>query len=249
MTTTIFCTIADMKDIHIGVRIKELRERAGMEMSQSDLARSLGITPQAVQKWEDGKSAPRHAKLRDLASALSTNVQELIRGTDLEGIADSNGQKVVSGGRVFPLKGARANAPKDKRGLVPLISWEQAAEWGLKVETQNAEAEDWLRCPFNHGSEAFILEVAGESNFDPSGPKSYSPGEFIAVDPSREPTNRSMIVVRLDREERATLKQLLMDEGGTRLLRALNPTWPNRIMPMPEGGRIVGVVIGKWVPE
>jgi SOS-response transcriptional repressor LexA len=58
-----------------------------------------------------------------------------------------------------------------------------------------------------------------------------------------------MVVVRIDREERATLKQLLMDEGGTRLLRVLNPNWPNRVSPMPENGRIVGVVIGKWVPE
>jgi SOS-response transcriptional repressor LexA len=238
-----------MTPIHIGVRIRELRERTEIEMSQSDLARALGITPQAVQKWEDGKSAPRTNKLQDLAAALSTSVRELVRGTELEQIADSDARKVVSGGRVFPLRGAKANAPKDRRGLVPLISWEQAAEWGLKVNTQNADADDWLRCPFDHGSEAFITEIAGESNFDPGGQKSYAPGEFIAVDPMREPVNRSMVVVRFDREERATLKQLLMDEGGTRLLHSLNPSWPDRTKRMPENARIVGVVIGKWVPE
>lgn len=238
-----------MNRIHIGARIRELRERAEIQMSQSDLARALAITPQAVQKWEDGKSAPRTNKLQDLAAALSTSVRELVRGTELEQIADSDAKNDVSSGRVFPLRGAKSDAPKDKRGLLPLISWEQAAEWGLKVNTQNADAEDWLRCPFDHSSEAFITEIAGESNFDPSGPKSYAPGEFIAVDPMREAVNRSMVVVRVDREERATLKQLLMDESGTRLLRSLNPSWPDRTVRMPENARIVGVVIGKWVPE
>ena len=34
-------------------RIKELREAAGL--SQSELARRVGVTPQAVQQLEDGK--------------------------------------------------------------------------------------------------------------------------------------------------------------------------------------------------
>ncbi len=249
MTTTVFCTIADMKVIHIGARIKELREGLELKTNQSDLARSLGVTPQAVQKWEDEKAAPRRNKVSDIAKALNTSVRDLVRGTDWEEFADSTTQKVVSGSRVAPLERPRSVAPRDKRGLVPHISWEQAAEWGQKVTTQNADAEDWLKCPFDHGTEAFVLEIAGESNYDPGGPKSYAPGELIYVDPSRAPANRSMVVVRLDREERATLKQLLMDEGGTRLLRSLNPNWPNRVIPMPEGARMVGVVIGKWVSE
>lgn len=250
LPTTSFCIIPPMNPVHIGVRIREAREAAGL--SQSDLARALvpPVRPQAVQKWEALLSAPRNDKLQQIADALNTTVRLLIRGTDLEGLADSEGIKVVSSGRVFPLKGARASAPKDKRGLVPLLSWEQAVNWGQTLNTSNIEeAEDWLRCPFNHGPEAFILEVAGESNYDPTGTKSYAPGEFIAVDPARPPANRSMVVVRVDHEERAQLKQLLMDESGTRLLKSLNPAWPNRVLGMPEGSRIVGVVIGKWVPE
>lgn len=246
--TTKFCIMRPMSQIHIGVRIRECRDK--VEFSQSDLARSIGVKPQAVQKWEAGLSSPKNERLQQIADVLSTSVRELIRGTDLEGIADSDGAKVVSGGKVFPLKGARRGAPKDRRGLVPLLSWEQAVNWGQTLNSNNVEeAEDWLRCPFNHGTEAFILEVAGESNYDPTGPKSYAPGEFIAVDPAREPVNRSMVVVRVDHEERATFKQLLMDESGLRILKALNPNWPGRPAPLPEGSRIIGVVIGKWVPE
>lgn len=246
-STTDFCTIRGMSEITIGTRIKEQRIRIGL--NQSELGRALGISPQAVQKWEDGKSSPRNNKLPELAAALSTSVRELIRGTTLEGIADSNVKNNVIEGKVAPLRSARRGAPPERNGLVPLISWEQAAEWGQKVNTENVDAEDWLRCPFDHGQEAFVAEVTGESNYDPSGPKSYAPGELVYVDPSKPPANRSMVVVRVDREERATLKQLLMDEGGTRLLRSLNPNWPNRVAPMPENARVVGVVLGKWVPE
>lgn len=247
-STTGFCTIRGMSDINIGTRIREQRIRVGL--NQSELGRALGISPQAVQKWEDGKSSPRNNKLPELAAALSTSVRELIRGTALEGIAESDGKKDVSGGRVFPHRSAKHGASKERSGLVPLISWEQAAEWGQKLTTENVEAEDWLRCPFDHGSEAFVAEVTGESNYDPGGPKSYAPGELVYVDPAREVANRSMVVVRIDREERATLKQVLMDEGGTRLLRTLNPNWPtHKATPLPEAARIVGVVIGKWVPE
>lgn len=135
-------------------------------------------------------------------------------------------------------------------GRLPLISWIQAGEWGEIVDNfQPGDAEDWIPCPFSHGPNAFILRVAGFSMYNPGGDKSYSPGEFIAVDPRIEPQNKKMVVAKIDEEETATFKQLLIDEDGTYLLQALNPAWPTRIMPMPPGSRIVGVVIGKWVPE
>lgn len=135
-------------------------------------------------------------------------------------------------------------------GLLPLISDVQAGNWSEIVDNfQPGDAEDWIPCPFKHGPNAFILRVAGVSMFNPGGEKSYAPGDFIAVDPQVEPLNRRMVVAKIDHEERATFKQLIIEPDGTHLLQALNPAWPNRLMPMPEGSRIVGVVIGKWTPE
>ncbi|UUX38861.1 XRE family transcriptional regulator [Burkholderia contaminans] len=229
-------------------RLKELRERAGI--NQSDLGRAIGVSPQAVQKWEAGLTVPRESKRKQIAAALSTSSTDLVRGTELEIVAESSSRNDVSGGRVFPLRSARGGAPRAENGFIPLISWMQAANWGPAMGNIGPEeVQDWLRCPFDHGPDAFVLEIAGESNFDPGGAKSYAPGELIYVDPARKPANRSMVVVRLDQEERAQLRQLLMDEGGVRLLKVLNPTWPTPMMVMPEGARIVGVVIGKWVSE
>lgn len=248
MITTGFCNIPTMKTPLFAARLKALRDLVGL--NQSDIARALGIKPQAVQKWEAGLTAPRRSKLKTLSAALSTSIAELIKGTELEEFPESGSQSASNTSKVFPLRRTRGDAPKTESGFLPLISWVQAVEWGPTMGNfKPEEAGDWIRCPFDHGPAAFILEVAGESNYDPTGPKSYAPGDFIAVDPAREANNRSMVVVRIDGEERAQLKQMLTDESGLRLLRALNPHWPGNPVPLPSGARIIGVVIGKWVPE
>ena len=43
-------------------------------------------------------------------------------------------------------------------------------------------------------------------------------------------------------------KQLLI-EDGRKLLKALNPEWAPRYIPINGNATITGVVIGKWVPE
>jgi len=49
-------------------RIAEARAAAGL--TQSELARRLGIRPQSVQSWESGVSAPRARRLSEVAAVL-----------------------------------------------------------------------------------------------------------------------------------------------------------------------------------
>lgn len=62
----------------LGQRIARKREQAGL--NQSELARRLSVTPQAVQKWESEVSVPRGKRLDDIAAALSTSVAYLVTG-------------------------------------------------------------------------------------------------------------------------------------------------------------------------
>lgn len=52
----------------IGNRIAEARQKAGL--SQSELARQLGIRPQSVQAWESGQTAPRARRIAEVAEVL-----------------------------------------------------------------------------------------------------------------------------------------------------------------------------------
>lgn len=50
--------------------------------SQSELARIMGLSPQAVQGWESGRSAPRNAKLFTLSQHLGVTVESLMGEDD-----------------------------------------------------------------------------------------------------------------------------------------------------------------------
>lgn len=56
-------------------KFKAIRE--SLNMTQKDIAERLSITPQAIQKWEDGLSAPRKPKIYKLAELLHCKVSDL----------------------------------------------------------------------------------------------------------------------------------------------------------------------------
>lgn len=57
------------------MRIRELRERLGI--SQSELARRMGVKHTSVIQWETGKTMPTADKLPRLASILEVTIDEL----------------------------------------------------------------------------------------------------------------------------------------------------------------------------
>ena len=132
--------------------------------------------------------------------------------------------------------------------MIPLISWVQAGNWSEVVDLRSVDEEQrWEPCPASHSGYAFALKVRGESMYDPSGPASFSDGDIIHVDPKRQPENKSLVVVHCNSETEATFKQLII-EGDQYMLKALNPSWPDRIKKMPEDAEICGVVIGRYTP-
>ena len=79
----------------LGVRIAALR--ATQNMKQNDLAECLGVSAQAVSKWENDVSAPDISMLPALADVLSVSVDELLTGEkkqpDVRVVEQSNGTK------------------------------------------------------------------------------------------------------------------------------------------------------------
>ena len=66
---------------------KRIRQaRLASEMSQSELARLLGIKPQAVQHWERGISNPKTNRLSALALALGIEVSWLLDGEQIKNL-------------------------------------------------------------------------------------------------------------------------------------------------------------------
>lgn len=59
----------------IGQKIKELRRSKGL--SQQDIAKKLGVTSQAVSKWETDSSLPEMTLLPDIASLFGVQIDDL----------------------------------------------------------------------------------------------------------------------------------------------------------------------------
>lgn len=64
--------------MNLGERIYELRSRAGL--SQGELADSLGVSRQAVSKWENNSSVPDLDKLLKMSEIFSVSLDELVKG-------------------------------------------------------------------------------------------------------------------------------------------------------------------------
>ena len=73
-----------------GDRIIAAREAVGL--SQSELARKLGVQLKTVKKWEEDLSEPRANKLQMIAGLLNVSITWLImvHGTGLEGPLEVN---------------------------------------------------------------------------------------------------------------------------------------------------------------
>ncbi|GAB6434004.1 MULTISPECIES: helix-turn-helix domain-containing protein [Bacillus] len=62
----------------LGEQLKKLRESKGF--SQEDVAKKIGVTRQAVYKWENGKSYPDIDNLILLSEMYNVTLDELIKG-------------------------------------------------------------------------------------------------------------------------------------------------------------------------
>ena len=64
---------------------KILSLRKGMGLSQEELAARVGVSRQAVSKWELGESVPDVDKLLALSQIFGVTVDQLLRGGEADG--------------------------------------------------------------------------------------------------------------------------------------------------------------------
>lgn len=198
----------------------------------------------SLQRYLEGKtSEPRRSTFEPIAQFLGVSVDSFFS----PGIADQELARLglTPGGYKKGTSTQAFNIEPSTARTVPIVSWIQAGEWCDIVDNFGpGDADEWLPCPVRHGPRTYALIVRGISMFDPTGAYSFKDGDTIFVDPDGDARHRSLVVARLDDEHEATFKQLII-EGDQRMIQALNPSWPNRIIPVNGNCSICGVVIGK----
>ena len=121
--------------------------------------------------------------------------------------------------------------------MVPVISWVQAGAW---TEVGYAEVDlnstETYPCPVPCGPMTYILRVIGDSMIS-----EYRPGDMIFVDPE-------VAAVHGDESGETTFKRLIED-GGQKFLKALNPNWPEPYVKINGNCSIIGTVIFSGKPR
>lgn len=199
---------------------------------QASFARAIKRPPALVHQWLKGYSKFGDASARNVELRLGLPPGYFNQTK----ITKRNSVKVAPAKSIEP--------GPDIKGKVPLISYVQAGNWSETIEFMPDDAISWLPCPVCHSNKTFALRVRGESMYNPHKKPSFEEGDLIFVDPERQPINGSLVVARLENENEATFKKLIID-GDKKYLSALNPAWPEPIIHINSKAKICGVVIFK----
>lgn len=179
-------------------RLKQLRKEMGL--SQKSLSEHLGVTQQAVGKWETGRSSPDPATLARLAELLETSADYLL------GISEQ------------PAEPAAPSLPYAE-SPIPVIGTVRAGYGSLAFEEDYGVEYACVKDPANY----FYLVVKGNS-MEPR----IQDGDLALV--HRQPTlENGDLGVMVFGEGEGTLKKYIQ-RGNAVILQPFNPAYEEKVI-------------------
>lgn len=186
-----------------GIQLKECRKAKGM--SQATLSRLLGVTQQAVGKWETGRSNPDPEMLVRLAEVLGTTTDYLL------GLHTSGAEAEQAGRRFF---GGYAECP------IPVIGTVRAGYGALAFEEDYGTEYARVKDPQNY----FYLVVKGDS-MEPR----ISDGDLALVHRQSTLDSGDLGVIVYGDEGEGTLKKYIQ-RGNAVVLHPFNTNYEDKII-------------------
>lgn len=218
------------------------KRRTELKLSQGDVAAGVrallgegaAFTQQSYAAIEQGKT--KHSKyLAQIARVLGIPPQavdpaqpgpNLVRDTSIP--YSSEAVVVADAGRKLPVIGSVA-----------------AGAWCEAIDNlQPGDAEEWIDAPGPVGPNAFVLRIEGFSMHNPTESVSFTDGDKVVIDPSREAQSGDFVVAKLISSNSVTFKRL-RHEDGQWFLEAINPDWKPRYIHVTEEWHICGRAMWK----
>lgn len=221
--------------------------RASKSITQAGLASMLGLTQQAVAKWERGKAEPDHNTLLKLSDYFGVSTDELL-GRPVYADKDKiygNKERLQSGkswNDSFPLHlpGLNIVPLPDENARVPILGSVRCGPGGFAYE----DVEGYILVEEKHKDEYFALRCKGDS-MEPD----IREGDIAVVRKQDTVGSGQVAVVTIDAEE-GTLKRVRYrfnknDRPEMMILESSNPKYEPRIFLREEMNRahICGLVV------
>lgn len=205
----------------------------------SEVARLLDESPQTLNNWEKrGISKNGYLKAQRLIGCRSEWLEDGQGDMSLLGIS-ANTVRIASatGGVAVSPDYLDTEARLHTRRL-PRLRWEQVGELQM-TQLENISPTGFIDTPFESAPGSYCLVLEDEAMLP-----EYAPGAVIQVEPATNAKHGEDIVVLLP-SGRAIMRRLIDAEDG-QVLQALYHLWPTQLLPMPEGAKIIGLVVGVW---
>lgn len=193
--------------------------RNALGLTQSGLAKMVGVVSRQIAAYEGGEAKPRANALQNLAAALGTTVHWLSHG-------EGEGPDISNIRRTVTLR------------EIPVLTHEQARFETYEQMIVEASVVDYIPSPSWAGERSFALKISGDSMVSNKG-VSFPEGTIVTFDADLPAQSGDFVICVVDDYLTAFFKQLIVDQGKE-YLRSLNPAYP---MVEPDFLYIVGVAI------
>lgn len=194
--------------------------------NQSEMARFVGVSPQAVQKWIAGLAEPRGKNLEMAAQFLGVTPATLKFGEPSSQTASPH-RPATLGTSPIPTQSEVDDGPPilGTPRMIPVVGRVQAGTDGmLHIDDFHPDHPDGFMFWYSSCVEAYALRVRGES----MSPR-YLPGEFVGVDPCAEVQPSDEVIVLLS-DGRRMIKRLLWSRDGQACFESVNKDHPNIVV-------------------
>lgn len=182
-------TVLDINKSQITALAKNLRLILDIRnLSEGDIAQALNIPVMTIRRLVSGETTdPRISTLKTIADYLNVSLDSLIDDNALNSITLMN-----------------KNTPQ----FVPVLDWETAANINSILDINLKTWSKWHPVATIHqqlSDNAFALESR------PSMQPRFPNGSLFIIDPNETPSDRDIVLVRMNNNRSLSLRELIID--------------------------------------
>lgn len=164
---------------YMDMSFRILQRRSALQMTQSKLAKKIGVSRVSVSQWERGDTSPKGENLYKLAEALGVSADWLLTGK----------------GDLSSFQNVELATLGDHK--VPVLSYVQAGAWSEPLEVRDFEGNIEFITTFEDvGPRTFAIWIKGRSMLP-----LFDEGDLIVCDPDVSPHPGDYVVAKNGSEE------------------------------------------------
>ncbi|WP_449461297.1 XRE family transcriptional regulator [Streptococcus suis] len=220
-------------------RLKKLRNEK--KLSQSKIASKIGVNRTAFHNWESGKSVPNQKNLITLAAILDVPVTYFESEYNIVNnylqLTPGNQLKAEDFVEELLLSQQTSN-------VIPLFSVQVLSDIQLSAGLGEGFFDEFETETVYSDEEQYGYDIAAWIEGDSMEPV-YKSGEVALI--RSNGFDYDGAVYALSWNDSVYIKKLYRDEDGFRMV-SLNKNYPEKFIPYEDEPRIVGLVVGHFVP-